>query len=281
MRAFLATLAVVGLSTLVAACGQGPAEKKSEADKTDAPAATAQADAAAPAATAPSASAAACPDNAPRTKHTGLCQGEASALLAAAKPSKEGMPEGCDWVANDASFGDGSEAILYMAMRCEGRITQLEVRGGARSASIGYTASGFFKDIPADYEPVRVFPVQAGTDAKAMILELARQTTKNKKEAAGCEVRSGAADGYPADSFVVDVSAAYRQANKIAPLSTTEPDAESFCGQYGYASDGNRYWRIHGGFAWLHEFGQDVQDFDAASLVLMRKDAAGAWAPVK
>lgn len=286
MRACLATIALAGLSALVVGCGQAPADKKAEAPKAESPAETeaapqpVEAVKAADAAK-PADAANACADGNPRLKHTGLCQDQARGYLGASAIPAGQLPEDCDMVPNDASFGDGSEAILYMAMRCKGRVTQLEVRGGARSASIGYVTSGFFETIPADHEPVRVFPVAEGKDAKAMILEMARQTTEDKKEAAGCEIRDSAVDGYPAGSVVVDVTPAYRKANKVPPLPKDEPAEEAFCGQYGYASGGSQYWRIHSGFAWFHNFGQDVQDFDAATLVLMRKDAAGAWAVVK
>jgi hypothetical protein len=80
--------------------------------------------------------------------------------------------------------------------------------------------------------------------------------------------------------LVVDLSAAYRKANKIPP--TAEGDQpESTCGLFGFSGDSTRYWRVHGGHAWLFELGQDTPDFDAASMLLMRKDASGAWVVVK
>jgi hypothetical protein len=206
---------------------------------------------------------------------------QAAEYLGASKFTTEDMPEGCDWVPNDASFGDGSEAIVYMAVRCEGRVTQLEVRGGAQSATIGHVTSGLFEgEVPADQEVARVFTVDEGTDGKARILDLAREATEDKKEAAGCEVRDGKPDGYPDGSLVVDISAAYRKANKIAPTPEGE-QPESYCGPLGFSGDSTRYWRVHGGFAWLFDLGQDTPDFDAASMILMRKEATGAWVVVK
>lgn len=272
MRALFTTVALAALGVSLSACGDAPVAKKADAE---------QPAAAAPAAQTTPVASAACPDNGPRLKHTGLCQAQAGEYLGASKFTVEGLPEGCDWVPNDASFGDGSEAILYMAIRCKGRVTQLDVRGGAQSASIGHVVSGLFEgEVPADQEVARVFTVDGGADGKARILDLARQNAEDKKEAAGCEVRDGKADGYPDGSLVVDLSAAYRKANKIPP--TAEGDQlESTCGLFGFSGDSTRYWRVHGGYAWLFELGQDTPDFDAASMLLMRKDASGAWVVVK
>ncbi len=281
LRALFAIFALAGFGSLVSGCSDASVAKNTEADKaaTSTPAATSAATSALGANTIPAASNT-CPDKA-RLAHTGLCQAQAGEYLGASKLTAEGLPPGCDWVPNDASFGDGSEAILYMAVRCKGRVTQLEVRGGARSASIGHLASGLFEgEIPEDDEAARVFTIEPGTDAKARILGLARETTQDKKEAAGCAVRSGKADGYPDGSLVVDISAAYRKANKIAPTPDGEL-GEAYCGDYGYIPDATRYWRVHGGYAWLFELGQDMPDFDAASMLLMRKDASQNWAIVK
>jgi hypothetical protein len=183
------------------------------------------------------------------------------------------------WSMNEAAFPGDDTALLYQALSCNGRITELEVRGGARSASIGHVTSGFFDSIPSGLETGRMFPIAEGTDAKAYVLSMAKETTEDKKEAAACEIRELTAEQGPRGAFVIDVSQAYRKANNIV-TPVDEPAGEIFCGPYGYISDGQRFWRITGGYAFLFDFGQDTPDYDAGSLVVMKKNGDGGWAVV-
>jgi hypothetical protein len=213
-----------------------------------------------------------CPDDGPRLPGTGICLGRASAYFDPARLTA-GMaaPEGCSWVINETMLPEATEAIVYNALSCKGKTTLLEFRGGARSASLGYVVSGFFDAVPDDYEPVRMFPITEVPDPKAMILDFAQETTEDKKEAAACELRP-AGEGYPADALMVDVNAAWKKAKKIGD------EAYAACGMYG-VTDGQRFWLIRDGYAWFIDQGQDLPDFDAGSLTLLRKGADGGWGP--
>jgi hypothetical protein len=230
--------------------------------------------------TASTEAAAPCPDDGPRLAHTGLCQGRAVNYFDPAKLIVAAAREDCTWIPNDASVGDGSEAILYMAAKCGDQVTRLEVRGGAQSASIGYVSSGLFNPTPdAEYEPVRMFPVSEYPDPKARILDLVRATTEDKAEAEACQVIDAPQDYYPADALVADVPEAFRTA--ALKKAGAEGDAYAFCGDYGITSESAKFWRISGGFAWFFDFGQDLPDFQPGSLMLMRKQPDGSWAAVE
>jgi hypothetical protein len=234
-----------------------------------------------------------CPDDGPRLPGTGLCQGRAVNYFDPARLAniKEGdLPEGCSYVINETMTPDENEAILYNALSCNGKTTKLEFSAGARSASLSWGVSGFFDNVPTDGEEgserVRIFTLAEVADPKAMILDMAKATAKEEKapaaEIAACEVRQ-AGDGFPADAFVVDVNDAYKKANKLGPYdkgSTDDPGTGVYgaCGPYG-VTDAVRFWMIRDGYAWFVDQGQDVPDFDAASLTVFRKGAEGAWAP--
>jgi hypothetical protein len=233
-----------------------------------------------------------CPDDGPRLPITGLCRGRAVNYFDPARFANASgdLPEGCTWVVSETTTPDPNEAILYNALSCNGKTTQLEFSAGAGSASLSWGVSGFFDDVPTQGETgserVRLFTLEGVADAKALILEMARGTAAEQgstpEEVVACEMRP-AGEGYPSDAFVVDVNDAYKQANKLGTYDglTDGPEAGVYaaCGPYG-VTDAQVFWLIRDGYAWFLDQGQDMPDFDAGSLTVFRKAADGAWAPV-
>lgn len=258
-------VAVIGLFALLTAC----APPSGNENATAAPEA---------------ASGAGCPDDGPRLPVTNICAGRAGAYLdPKVMMTSEVLPEGCTWVINDARMGADDEAILYQAARCTDkttqkvRTTQLELRAGARSAALGYVVSGLYENVPADFEPVRIFTTEGQSDPKATILAMARETTEDKQEAAACQIRALNPPGSAvlADAFVIDVNDAYKKAKKLA-----DGDIHPACGPFGMV-DGQRYWVIRQGYAWFVDFGQDLPDFNPNSILRMKREAGGAWTAIQ
>lgn len=217
----------------------------------------------------------ACADDGPRFAGTGLCIGRSANYIDPARlaPS-DGLPEGCTWEMNETML-PGDEALLYQALSCNGKKTEFDFRGGAHTATLGVKQSGFYDTVPEDHEPVRIVSLFEVTDAKARILDFAREGIENAEEAAACEVRP-VGDGAPDDAFAVDASAAYK--TKMGLTEGPElGDGYGACGPYGYLSDANQYWRITGGYAFFFDLGQDTPDFNPDSLTVMKKGEDGNW----
>lgn len=235
---------------------------------------------------------AACGKDDARLAVTGFCQAEAAQRIAPARltPISGALPEGCAYVIGETATPDADEAILYRALSCKGKTTALEFSAGARSASLGRAASGFFESVPAagdeGWEVVRLFRLEGVSDPKKLILDMAKGTAKEEKakaaEIAACEVRPAGA-GYPADAVLVDVNDAYKRANRIGPYDPVKdgPGAGEYaaCGSWGITDASGDFWLIRDGYAWFVQQGQDLPDFDAGSLTVFRKGANG-WAPV-
>jgi len=128
---------------------------------------------------------ASCPDDGPRLPGTGLCQGRVvnyfdPARLASINDGD--LPEGCTYVISETMTPDPDEAILYNALSCKGKTTQLEFSAGARSASLSWGVSAFFDNVPTageeGSERVRIFTLAEVADPKAMILDMAKATAK-------------------------------------------------------------------------------------------------------
>lgn len=252
------------LAALIAAAACSPAA--------DAP------DAAAPAAPGEAAAAGDCPDDGPRFPGTGLCIGRSVNYMDPEMIAGLGeIREGCSWEPNETML-PGDEAILYLAATCNGVKTELEFRGGARSAAFGYVRSGFYDSLPADFEPVRLFTLDGFEDDRAGLMALIRESTENKEEAAACEIQEAAAtEGLtPKGSITVDVSDAYKAAR---PGEFDEVYA--VCGPYGYSTDtALKFWMLRHGYGWFVDYGQDFPDVAPGSITLIRKGADGAWETV-
>jgi hypothetical protein len=216
-----------------------------------------------------------CASGAPALPGTGLCPEQALAFLGDnILKTAESLPEGCTWSVNETMMGMPEEALIYQAASCKGKTTQLEMRAGARSASLGYVVSGVFDPVPADFEPVRIFTTTGQADPKATILQMAKDTTENKEEAAACEIRAfnPEGSGVLTDAFVIDVNAAYKTAKKI-----DASEANVACGPFG-VQDANSFWVIRQGHAWFVDHGQDLPDFNFDTIRWMKKGADGTWA---
>jgi hypothetical protein len=217
-----------------------------------------------------------CADDGPRFEGTGLCIGRAINYIDPAHLlSDSDLPASCSWELNQTLLPI-DEALLYQAVACNGKKTELEFRDGAHMAALAIAQSGLFDNVPEDYEPVKIVSLLEITDPQARILAFARDGVENAEEAAACEVRPLGGDA-PADWLVVDVNATYKEKYRLAEGS--EPgEGYAVCGPAGYTSDATRFWRITGGYAFLFDFGQDMADFNAGSLTVIAKDANGNWA---
>lgn len=237
---------------------------------------------------------AACAPGDVRLPGTGICQLGAVNLFAPERLSNlsnrhDELPPGCAWLVNETMTPDPSQAILYLALRCGEKTTKLEFSAGAHSAALGYGVSGFFPNVPAlgeeGSELVRLFPLEGVPDAKALILELAlgnaREQGAAAAEIAACTVRE--APEIDLDAYLVDVSDAYKKANKLGPYDDGPKDSPNYgaygaCGPFGITDASGDFWLIRDGYAWFVQQGQDIPDFDATSLTVFRKGADGVWA---
>lgn len=183
------------------------------------------------------------------------------------------------WIGTEVASPDPNEALLLMAARCGDVTSSLEFSAGARSASLTVKDSAVFGPSRAGQELVRIFTTEGVADPKAMIQDMARQSTTNKQEAAACTLRPVTAEeGLPKDAFVVDVTPAYKTAKGLG--IGEGPDADyAVCGEWGY--DGIAYWLFRGGYAFHVNNGQDLPDFDFGTLTVMRKTAEGGWGSVE
>jgi hypothetical protein len=261
MRGFL--LAGVGLA-LVVGCSRG-AEAPTAGGAAGAGQESGAAAAAAVTQTGP------CADGSTRFAVTGLCLADAEALMAPGitPDAVAAAPEGCSWQTRELGL-PGNEALLYKSLTCGDRVTELEFRGGADHATLGYVSSGVNPEIPADYEPVKVFATDGG---KADILAKVREGTQDAAEANACTLTEIEAAGLlPAGAIQADVTPAFRAANP-----DRFGDGAGACGVYGVLADAPRYWLLRGHMSFLFDYGQDLPDVMPGSFTMMKKDDAGAW----
>jgi hypothetical protein len=220
----------------------------------------------------PAVAASTCPDDGPRFPITGKCIGRSINYLGDMSAPGD-LPEGCQWVMNETAFVD--EAILFLAAECKGAKTQFEYGAGARSAELKVVQSALYNPVPPDYVPVKIFTLDggdSGKDQKAVLLDMARQSTTDKKEAAACEVRP-LDPAAPDDRFVVDVSEAFKKAN-----AAKYSEVYSACGPFG-VTDAQNFWMLKQGYGFFFDLGQDTPDFVPRSLTVMQKQAGGEWEP--
>ncbi|MBI1339307.1 hypothetical protein GC169_03725 [bacterium] len=208
----------------------------------------------------------ACPDDGPRLAETRLCQRSAAAMIEHAEGAGEiEYGDGCTSVMNETLMA-GDEALIYGAAKCGDVVTTLDFAGGAHSASINYVRSAFGGDAVKGAEVIRVF----GTDPDPQGALKEVLAGLPEAERADCEIRPAGMDGWPADALVIAPTAAAR-----AKHPADEPVA--LCGPWGFDEDATSFWRITQGYAWFFQLGQDMPDFDAASVTLIRKQADGSW----
>ncbi|MBL8552446.1 MAG: hypothetical protein JNJ73_20840 [Hyphomonadaceae bacterium] len=216
-----------------------------------------------------------CPDDGARLAVTGICVGRASnyydADVLARSQALEGPAAGCSWTFNETAIADGSEAILYRAMTCNGVTTKLAYAGGAHSASLSYEASALAGAAVAGQERVRIF-VSDPADPQKVIRDLIEAAPA--AERAKCEVQPANIEGWPRDALVIGYKAA-----DAARLPKNEPNA--VCGEFGLDEDQMKYWLVRQGFAYFFALGQDGLDFDPNTFLLFRRGADGTWAPAE
>jgi hypothetical protein len=217
-----------------------------------------------------------CADDGARFPGAGICVGRASnyfdpAILDVAPPPIPATAKGCEWAFNETVMGDGSEAILYRALTCNGVATKLDYAGGAHSATLSYAASALSGDAAKAREVVQVF-VSDPADPQAVIKYTLNELPK--AEQAKCEVHPANIEGWPKDALVVGYNAA-----AATKLSDREPNA--VCGKYGQNEDEMSFWLIRQGYAYFFLLGQDARDIDPGSFNLIKKNEGGGWGGVE
>lgn len=202
---------------------------------------------------------------------TGWCPSAVTEAIDAARQTEsvalEGPAANCTWATRDVAIGDGSEAIVYRAMTCNGVTTTFEYSGGAHSASLNYATSAMGHEPGA--EAVRIFtsdPQNPNAALQTIIDALPAA------ERAKCEVQPANVPGWPADALVIGYNA-----EAARGLSADEPHA--LCGEFGRDDDSVKYWQIRDGYAYFFNLGQDGIDFEPNSLSVFRRSADGVWSP--
>lgn len=211
-----------------------------------------------------------CPDDGPRLPNTGLCVGRSINYIDPNNISQDSgsLPDGCSWTMNDIAL-PLDEAILFRAVSCNGVTTTLEFAGGARSASLQYVTSAYAGTAAAGGEPVRLFTMWEN-NPDGFYNDYVSQL--DPPENTQCEVQPMAvAENWPTGARMIGPNAATR-----ATLPTDEPNA--MCGPLGMDEDAQTFWLDRHGYHWYFNLGQDMADFDPASMTLMRKGADGTWA---
>jgi hypothetical protein len=208
------------------------------------------------------AAAPACAPNSVKLPVTGLCQEQAAALLLAAQ-QPEAAGDGCSWVVNEVKVLDGG-ALLYRALRCNGRTATLEFVPSAQMGSFDLGVSPWSAEASRE-TVIRMASVEGG-DANAKILETARRLIDNPAERARCQVRRLNIESSPTDALVVD--------EVPAP---PEDGVRSACGEFGYDGGAQSFWRVSQGIAWFFRLGNDSPPIDPASVTLLNRSPAGQW----
>lgn len=216
-----------------------------------------------------------CRDDGPRLEDTEICAINFGAYATLAEGPEPALEPGCAWVVNDALIGAGNLAILYRATSCNGVTTKLAWRADPNGDVFETETSAMHGDPAKGREILRVVPVPAGEDGKAVVLAKARETTPDTAEAAACEVRPALAADWPKEAFVIDVNPAFAAKNpKYKEVYTA-------CGPLGIDVDQATYWLLSQRHAWRFMLGQEAPDIDPRSVTLIRKGDDGVWGAVE
>lgn len=198
-----------------------------------------------------------CPSDGPRLPGSGLCRGRAVNYLSHLNEKRDLM-EGCEWIVNETPL-PGGDYLLYLATKCEGNITTLELSAGAHAASlIMLNADG-----SPGWEVARVFHADADTPEEN-VMQRASSGIPDPEELKKCMVRAfKPGSGYPANTFQVDYKPEYQ-----SELLTDEPN--QVCGEFGRTDDSAEFWRVFGGYAMHFDMGQDAWwGFDPFTLTVL------------
>ncbi len=253
-----ACAAMAAISSLAAGCGGGSkiASASPEASRPGAPAYRAGG--------AGSAAAATCAPGSAVLALTKLCQEQANALLVSRAGAQEPAPEGCTWVVNEAKALENG-ALLFRALRCKGRVAQLEFVPSARAASFDLISSPLGE--VGEPHTIAILFDAGGRDANDVILEAALRTIEDPAEKARCKVRRLEGDvAAPADALVVDE----------VPIPPSD-GIRSACGEFGFDGGAQSFWRVSQDTAWFFTLGNDAAPVDAESFTLINRNEAGQW----
>ncbi len=205
-----------------------------------------------------------CARGSARLPVTGLCQAQAAALVLSAPGPEADSADGCEWLVNEARMLENG-ALLYRALRCNGRTARLEFVPGARAASFDLVKSPWGQQ--EQPHTVAIMFDAEGQDAKAVILEAARRVIEDPAESARCRVRRLDGDvAAPEDALVVDE----------VPIPPSD-GVRSACGEFGFDGGAQTFWRVSQNIAWFFSLGNDSPPVDSESFTLIRRDAAGRW----
>lgn len=244
---------VLVLLASLASCGKPATTDATEGR--DAKIATAQSDA--PIAT--------CAGGAARLPATQLCPDAAKGLLVAAPGVAATPPENCAWAIQDVSISS-DQAVLYRAARCQVGTAKLAFAPGEPMGTFTLAKSPYEGGYDIS-EPIVWMTKAAGNDA---LLTTARRFIRDPKEAARCQVRPAAIEGWPADALVIDE----------VPRPQSD-EVRTACGKFGLDEDSQTFWRLSQGTGWFFQLGQESPIVDAGSFTLARRGTDGQWRRAK
>lgn len=211
----------------------------------------------------------ACPDGGPKLPVTGICQGQAGDyLLNTGDPNAYLLPDhSCDWVVNETQMIDG--VLLYKALRCNGITTQLEFGGGAHYATLDIARSALSASNGGTPQgETRVVWITHVDPANPVpdLLRASRDGMEGPTPGVNCVLEPAeSGDGWV---FGPDAASMAAQDGPTPPM----------CGVFSDGDGVMRWWRVVADFGMLIDLpGEAYQDFDPATLTLLRKTPAGAW----
>ena len=175
---------------------------------------------------------------------------------------------GCTVSVNETQVVD--QFLLYKALRCKGVTSKLRFAGGAKFSSLEIEKSAFFGSSAAGHQLVVIAGLN-DNNAPASIEFYARQKMSQNDDKLYCYAQSGKPYGYPSDSYVVN--------NEEFNPNAQEQGFR--CGEWGYFSDVQSFWRAFGGFTWFFQFGQDAIEFEARTFTMIERDGRGGWRVVR
>lgn len=209
------------------------------------------------------------PSNCSRKLSSGLCVEQANRLINVVAGSAPSLPKGCTWVINDAQFVD--QTVLYYAAQCNGVISKLEYGGGARFAELSLAQSALGSSL--NTRMVLIGSAEQ-KNPHENILGHVKRAMEDKTYMDQCYAQPAKGNGYPADSYIVDLSA--KQVNALSP----DGPRDYYCGPLG-AGDTQSFWRAFGGWVWYFDLGQGAySDIDPRSLTVVEKHG-NQWKVIK
>ncbi len=213
-----------------------------------------------------------CPADEVQLPLSGLCAGEARAMLAGRTMSYELLlPDpSCSWEPNEVAVVE--TLVIYSALSCNGTTATLEFAGGAQYAQLLLTRSaidaGYGGSAELGDSPALVWI--AYTDPADMLGDIERRSAATITDPA---MRGRCALRASADGYVYDVRAG-------DPLEFSDGPREPICGGFSAGDGHDRFWRVSGPLAFLFDLpGEAYQEFDPASLTVLLPVPSGGLLP--